>query len=111
MISDRYAGFSGARMLRDGDVVLSIYERPDQPIVNNRALQDAVQGFVVGETIHLQLLRQGQVIRVPVTLAPRPDAAVTVDIETMRRFDRQREERAEQYWEQAFAPLLKEGSG
>jgi hypothetical protein len=66
-----------------------------------------------GQTIHFQVLRQGQVIRVPVTLDARPDETEFVPggPPPMQRLLDDREQAVREYWEREFAPLLKEGVG
>lgn len=113
LIVERMPGFCGARSLQDGDVVLGIVERPGQPIRNPSEMRDAVTGFRAGETIHFQLLRQGQVIDVPITLDPRPEAAdpLNAGLNAMQNLIDERKSRAAEYWEKTFAPMLKEAAG
>jgi len=113
LIMERMPGFAGARAMLDGDVVLGIVERPDAPIRSHTDMRDAVVSFKAGDTIRFQLLRQGQVINVPVTLDAMPrDADPTVsDINAMQRLIDTRKARALEYWERTFAPMLKEAAG
>ena len=113
LIVERMPGFCGARSLLDGDVVLGIVERPGEPVRNPSEMREKVTGFKAGETIHFQLLRQGQVIQVPVTLDPRPEAAdpLNAGLNAMQNLIDDRKMRAAEYWDKTFAPLLKEGAG
>ena len=72
VIVERMPGFVGARMLLDGDVVLGVAERPDVRMLGVNEFQMVVRQITPGTTVHFQVMRQGQVMRVPVTLDPRP---------------------------------------
>lgn len=112
VITERMAGFCGALMLQDGDVVLGLVERPAVLIRNPVEMRQAVMGFGAGKTLHFQLLRQGQVMRVPITLDPRPDDADQIGgPDPMKELLERRRLKADVYWESTFAPLLKEGVG
>lgn len=113
LIVERMPGFCGSRSLQDGDVVLGIVERPGEPVRNPTEMRDKVTSFKAGETIHFQLLRQGQVVQVPVTLDPRPEAAdpLIAGLNAMQNLIDDRKMRAAEYWEKTFAPMLREGAG
>ena len=57
-------------MLLDGDVILGVAERQDVRMLDVFEFQAFVQSITPGATVHFQILRQGQVMRVPVTLDP-----------------------------------------
>lgn len=107
VIVERFAGFVGARMLLDGDVILGIVERPDVRTMGMYEFQMVVKSVTPGTTIHFQIMRQGQVIRVPVTPDPRPFEADGLMSDLIYR----RQRRADEYWERTFAGLVKEGVG
>lgn len=112
VILERMPGFAGARSLQDGDVVLGIVERGIQ-FQSPEELRAAIVFFGAGQTVHVQVLRQGRVIKVPLTLDARPADA---DFNPggpppMEKLLDDRDQAANEYWEQAFAPLLKEGVG
>ena len=107
VIVERMPGFVGARMLVDGDVILGILERPDVRTLGMYEFQLVVKGVQPGTTIHFQVLRQGQVIRVAVAPDPRPFEA---DV-NMQDLVYRRQRKADEYWEKVFAPSLKEGVG
>jgi PDZ domain len=111
LVSNCLPGFCGARALRPGDVILAINERPDVKIEGYEIFADTVKSFPAGQTIHLNVLRQGQVIRVAVTLDPRPSGldganppGVVQDLESSRK------DAADDYWSRSFAPLFKGGT-
>ena len=101
----RMPGFAGARFLEDGDVLLGIEEHPGVRLRDSRDLSSTVQAAGAGQTLHFQILRQGQVVRVPVKLDPRPRAANVPQMD-MEDLLRQRSQAADEHWEQWFAPLL-----
>ena len=106
VITERIPGFGAYRMLDTGDVILAIRESP-APIVSTRALIDVIQSFRAHQTIHLRIARAGRVVEVPLTLDPRPSNADGVDFTALWQEHRQR---AAEFWEQSFAPLLDEVS-
>src|SRR3954452_20714539 len=107
VIVERMPGFVGARMLLDGDVVLGIAERPDVRTLGMYEFQMVVKGVAPGTVIHFQVMRQGQVVRVPIAPDPRPlEADVNMPELTCRR-----QRKADDYWEKAFAPVVKEAVG
>jgi hypothetical protein len=107
VIVERFPGFAGGRMLLDGDVILGVVERPDVRTLGMYEFQLVVKSVAPGNTIHFQVMRQGQIIRVPVAPDPRPfEADVNMQDLTYRR-----QRKADEYWEKAFAPALKEGVG
>ena len=107
VVVERYPGFAGGRMLLDGDVILGIVERPDVRTMGTYEFTMVIKAVTPGSTVHLQVIRQGQIIRVPVAPDPRPFEADTLMPDLIST--RQRE--AEKYWEREFAPVIKEGVG
>ena len=107
VIVERMPGFAGARMLLDGDVVLGIVERPDVRALGTYEFTMVVKAVTPGTTIHFQVMRQGQVIRVPIAPDPRPFEADG----TMNDLLYRRQYKADAYWDQEFAPVMKESVG
>jgi hypothetical protein len=107
VIVERMPGFVGARMLLDGDVILGVVERPDVRTLGMYEFQMVVKSVTPGTTIHFQVMRQGQVIRVPVAPDPRPFDADGLMQDLIYR----RQRKAEDYWEKSFAPTVKESVG
>ena len=107
VIVERFSGFAGSRMLVDGDVILGVVERPDVRTLGMYEFQMVVKSVTPGTTIHFQVMRQGQVIRVPVAPDPRPFEADGLMQDLIYRRQRQ----ADEYWEKSFAKVLKEGVG
>jgi hypothetical protein len=113
VIMERMPGFCGARMFQDGDVVLGIAAgRRHLPIRTPLEMKTHVQQYGAGQTVLFEVLRQGQVQRVPITLDPKPDEADPASgINAMQNMLDKRRTAAEEYWEKTFAPLLKEKVG
>ena len=107
VIVERMPGFVGARMLHDGDVILGVVERPDVRTLGMYEFQMVVKAVSPGTTIHFQVLRQGQVVRVPVAPDPRPFEADGLMQDLINR----RQKKAEDYWESQFRPLVRETVG
>jgi C-terminal processing protease CtpA/Prc len=106
LVSRRVTGFCAARALRDGDVIVGIADLPRLGFVDATTFRDAVMSHPAGSTVHLQVLRRGQVREVPITLDPRPIEANLED--GLQRLTQQRERAFDHYWADNFAPLLKE---
>jgi hypothetical protein len=101
----RSPGFAAYRLLQNGDVVLTVMTNAGRAEVNTtQELQDAIRSAKAGETVKLDVLRQGGVIRVSIRLDPKPVEATTLmafeELNTRRIND------ADDYWERDFAPLL-----
>jgi hypothetical protein len=106
VIVERMPGFAGARMLRDGDVILALRDRPDTPLGDTNQFSDAIRQFKPGTIVHFQVLRQGEITDVPIKLDSRPleaDPGFGMD-----EFIEARQRRADEYWSSDFAPLVKE---
>ncbi len=106
VIVERMPGFPGARMLRDGDVILAILDRPDAPLRDPQDFALAVKDMGAGATVHFQILRRGQIMRAAVKLDVRPLEANQGfgmnDLLERRRL------RADEFWATHFASLVKE---
>ena len=107
VVAERIPGFCAARLLLDGDVILGTTS-PPQVFRDSKALQLAVHTMMPGETIHLQVLRNGRVIDVALVLDPSP---IEVTNENISEFKLRRAARFSEYWQKTFAPLLKEEVG
>jgi hypothetical protein len=106
VIASRVPGFCGFRMLQDGDVVLAIHsDAGDRPLNQPTELRPAVSSIKAGQTIRLEVLRQGRILNVPITLDRRP--LHTDDDAALQEFINDRADRADEIWERDFAPLLK----
>ena len=106
VVLDRLPGFSGARFLRNGDVVLGIVEHPELRVAGQVEFMEAIRQLGPGKSVHFEVLRDGQVIKVGITLDARP-----IEADAGTTFDDNRRTKAEEYWQRAFAPLLKETTG
>jgi hypothetical protein len=107
VIVERMPGFVGARMLLDGDVILGVVERPDVRTLGMYEFQMVVKSITPGTAVHFQVMRQGQVIRVPVAPDPRPFEADGL----MQNLISTRQRKADEYWDRSFGPLVKESVG
>ena len=110
VIVERMPGFAGARMLRDGDVILTIAELQERlPLIGSDEFSMAVRDLGPGRLVQFEVLREGQVVRIPITLDPRPLEAN--GLFPMQELLNVRRDKADKYWEGTFAPLLREGVG
>jgi S1-C subfamily serine protease len=105
-ITGALPGFCSYRMLRDGDVLLSLtLGRERIELLNKTQLREAVMAVRAGETVTFEVLRQGRTLTVPVTLDSRPFG---IDSITPEEFAGRRIDEADEYWRAQFAPLLGE---
>jgi hypothetical protein len=111
VIVERLAGFVGERLLRDGDVIVGFADRPDQPFRDGSDFTEPVKKIRPGRPVHLVVLRQGRLVKVSIPLDPRPTAADQMNTAAMDALDARRREKAEAYWRQSFARLLREDVG
>jgi hypothetical protein len=104
VIVARVPGFCAFRMLQDGDVILAIHsDAGDRALNDPDELSRAVSSFKAGTTITLEVLRQGQILHVPVTLDRRP---LKTRPSELPEFVNDRADRADEAWGRDFAPLL-----
>jgi hypothetical protein len=111
-IDERLPGFPGFRFLRRGDMILGIYINPDAALLqfpntethNIETLKAAIAGSPRSQSIALQVLRDGQILKIPLKMAPRPLYAENP--EALRSFISDRTHNADRYWHETYAPLL-----
>lgn len=112
-IRGRMRGFCAYRALRDGDVIVDIDEAPlparvTAPDMRLTAFMHAIKSRRPGEVIHLRVLRQGKLLRIPVKLDGRPAPEDNFDLTTaeVNAMRARREASAQKYWETEFEPHL-----
>jgi hypothetical protein len=111
----RLIGFPSFQMLREGDLILGVLVQPKQPLqqLPNMAtptlplLQAAISQAGANRQVILEVLRQGQTIRVPLRLMPRPKLQESPDV--IESFSTERKQKGEAYWAKEFLPLLRPG--
>jgi hypothetical protein len=102
IVAHRVVGFSAYRMLRDGDVITSIEEKPGEKI-DNESFSLAIQSFRPGQTITLHVLRDGNPQRIAVQLRPRP---ANVNVVQLEYWISEHESAADHFWDDHFADLV-----
>jgi len=100
-------GFCGYGSLQTGDVIVRVAEYPEKTIRSTVDLSDAIKRDS-GKTVHLDVLRRGQVVRISMKLNGRPTLAQQGEA-VLNELLHERLVKAEEYWQQAFAPLVEEG--
>lgn len=113
-VDERLPGFPSYRFLRKGDMILGVYIGPDAPLLetpymethSRSALISAIAGSPGSQNVVLQVLRDGETIKIAVKMAPRPLDADGIAIGAIRAFNATRLDRADAYWQENFAPLL-----
>jgi hypothetical protein len=108
-IVDRVPGFPAYRFLKNGDILIALTLNGERVEFNDtKELQQAVGSVPAGHTVTFEVLRQGQLLRVPILLSPRP-LAVTLSVRDSLKLDEFNGRRAvesNEVWEREFAPLL-----
>ncbi|MDQ3439977.1 MAG: hypothetical protein M3478_06455 [Planctomycetota bacterium] len=102
----RIPGFCAYRALRDGDVVLGILHPIPRRLRDWNELTYSIKAIPAGEQLTLEVLRQGTVLNVPVTLDAKP--LVANDQVWSAVVLPAREAAAEAYWVEHFASLMGE---
>ncbi len=111
-VDQRIPGFAGFQMLRDGDLILGVFLRPDaslQLTPTVEVLVSAIQFAGSRRDIELEVLRQGQRIRVPIHLRSKPTLSKLTEADIDAFFDQWRK-KGEDYWQTHFLPLLRPGA-
>lgn len=102
MVSERIIGFDAYRALQDGDVILSVDEfqirRPED-------VRLAVGARKPGGVCRVRVLRHGRAINTTLRISPRPVIADQGRLQ-LEEFIRQRQLRADDYFDREFLPLL-----
>jgi hypothetical protein len=102
-VVSRVPGFCSYRMLQDGDVLLAMVVPGGTIEVNtNEQLIDAVTGAKAGDTVTFEVLRQGRILKIAITLDRKPLNLTT----QLEEFSARRADQANEFWERDFAPLL-----
>ena len=108
-IRRRMPGFCAYRYLEDGDVIRAVVGNPTREVHIPGDVIMEVKRYAAGDTVVLEVLRDGRVIRVPIILDPRPKSigneAMTAD------FLGRRQTEAENYWDEHFDALVKDKMG
>jgi hypothetical protein len=107
-IEYRIPGFCAFRALREGDIVLGIVKPTLRRLRDWSELSMSVRSFRAGETLTLEVVRQGVVTTVPVTLDARP--LVPAESIWQDEILPAREAAAQAYWNEHFARLVDERS-
>ncbi len=107
IIMSRLPGFAAYRMLQDGDVITEIKGRFPTRLRNKFDLITAIGAKRVGEVVHLGVLRQGQLLDIPVKLSGRPVEVNAVQAAgQVEQIKNLRQNKADKYWAENFEPLL-----
>jgi hypothetical protein len=102
LVMHRCPGFPAYRMLRDGDLITAIEERPGIRFESSDTFSATIRTFSAGDTITLNLLRDGKPLRVRVTLR----AKLTDSPELLNRWLDEQQASADQYWDDNFGPIV-----
>jgi hypothetical protein len=99
-------GLAGSKYLEVGDVVMAVkvgeqtYELP-----NAHDMMTTIGSLSAGEKVTFRLLRRGKMLDVPAVLGARP-AGLMEEPGVIEQFNADRESRAQDYWDEHFAPIF-----
>jgi hypothetical protein len=103
IVADRIPGFGAYRLLRPGDVIIKMLDFPNVDLHTRLPFTQTVAAMPAGALLRLDVLRDGRVIHVSITLAPRPLELLHPDNYEFWLNDRM--QRAQQYWDGTFGAL------
>ncbi len=113
-VEERIPGFPSYRYLRTGDMILGLLINPDatlqqfpnMPTHNSEMLSTAISSPARAQDMTLQVLRHGQILKVRLKMAPRPQIAELRDPKVTQQFVADRAVEGDRYWNENFAPVL-----
>jgi hypothetical protein len=113
-VDERIPGFPSYRFLHRGDMIMGIFINPSATLMqfpntethNIDALKSAISTSPAAQDIALQVLRNGQVLKLRLKMAPRPLYADPANPGALRQFTADRAADADRYWNENFARLL-----
>lgn len=111
-IVSRVPGFCAYRMLQTGDVILATVSPQRVEFKSTDPYElflSTVKEVGPGQTLTFEVLRQGRIINVSLTLDERPRGLENLGF--IQEFTATRAEKADEYWMKVFAPLLNEPVG
>ena len=104
LIGQRVPGFCGFRYLQENDLIVAVMSNDVVRVTDKEEFTNLVKATSPGETLSLQIIRQGKSMRVSFKLDAKPvETAMQNQVEEFRN---PRLIKAEEYWQKAFAPLV-----
>ncbi len=104
IVQSRMPGLAAYGTLLEGDVILCFVEHRNEQLTNSFRLINIVRRYRPGDTLHLEIRRQGRQMTVPVTLSARPVEQLLMNAE---EFDNDRMKQAEKYWIENYGTLVR----
>jgi len=102
-VIERLEGFPAYRLLREGDLITEVVNRPEIDVHDVQAFCESVRTLNAGNILLLRIQRGGQSLVVPVALVPRPAALPDDANPTEWQADRLADE--SDYWSKNFVNL------
>lgn len=104
VVEDLWPGLASMRYLEIGDVLTGVGDLRE--LRSREEFSAAVRKFRAGETVVLHLTRRGRTLALPVVLSARPQSAQRNEGGANEIFRAERDARAEEYWDENFAPVV-----
>lgn len=99
-------GLAGSKYLEIGDVIMAVkVGEQTYELANAHDMMTTIGGLPAGEKVTFHLLRRGKMLDVPAVLGARP-AGLIEEPGVIEQFNADRESRAQDYWDEHFAPLF-----
>jgi hypothetical protein len=115
-VESRVPGFPAFRFLRDGDMILSVSPTPagavfQRPTIETHNMESLIRAItpdsgVPSQDVVLNVLRDGQELRIPIHMAPRPQKLTGANPDALSAFIAVLNQRSEAYWNENFLPLV-----
>jgi hypothetical protein len=108
IVADRIRGFPAYRILKSGDVIVQLIDRPNVQFHLVTDFANAIMSFGPGDAVRFAILRNGHPMTVSVPLDFRP--AEITNTATDDDWIQARDHRAEAYWNKEFSILEPAGA-
>jgi hypothetical protein len=105
VVDERIPGFCAFRMLRPGDVIVKLLDQPKVDLHSLDNFMGVVSLMNAGQTLRVRVLRNGQSIDMSLVLDPRPSEIKPNELDDTDLWLRDRNDKAEQYWNDNFGSL------
>jgi hypothetical protein len=110
-VADCIPGLPAYRVLRPGDMIISILNWPKLPLRTANDLMRAIMYLDAGQTVRLEIMRSGHPMIVDIQLDFRPDfrpaeyRSLGIEMSDINNWIENRRQKAQAYWDANFAVI------
>jgi hypothetical protein len=108
LVADRIRGFPAYRILKNGDVIVQLVDRPNIQFHQVNDFASAIMLFGPGDAVRFAIVRDGRAMTVSVPLDFRPAEISNTPADD--DWIQSREKRAEAYWNEEFSVVETSGA-